>query len=223
MDINPTVPTAGAAARSPATPTTGPLSNPNGKDFQTFLTLLVAQMRNQDPLKPAESTEFVAQLATFSGVEQQVKMNEKLDLIFAAMLGGGASAAGLAEWIGREVRAPVPASFTGVPVEVEVAPHAEADGGFFVVRNTFDQVVLRAPINPGQTKVTWDGTTTTGEQAAHGTYRFEIESRKGDTLLSTQPGQVFASVAEVRIEEGGPKLVLASGETLPVSAVTAVR
>ncbi len=49
-----------------------------GTDFQTFLTLLTTQLRNQDPLKPMDSTQFVAQLASFSAVEQQVRTNEKL-------------------------------------------------------------------------------------------------------------------------------------------------
>ena len=44
-------------------------------DYQSFLKLLMAQMKNQDPTKPMESTEYVAQLATFSQVEQSVQMN----------------------------------------------------------------------------------------------------------------------------------------------------
>ena len=57
-------------------------------DFTTFLKLLTAQLRNQDPLKPLDSTEFVAQLATFSSVEQQVKTNDTLATI-QQLLGGG--------------------------------------------------------------------------------------------------------------------------------------
>ncbi len=47
-------------------------------DFETFLKLLTTQMRNQDPLKPMDSTEFVAQLASFSAVEQQIRANDRL-------------------------------------------------------------------------------------------------------------------------------------------------
>jgi flagellar basal-body rod modification protein FlgD len=50
-------------------------------DYQSFLKLLVAQMKNQDPTSPMESTDYIAQLATFSGVEQQVQVNAKLDLM----------------------------------------------------------------------------------------------------------------------------------------------
>lgn len=48
-------------------------------DYQSFLKLLVAQMKNQDPTKPMDATQFVAQLASFSQVEQSVQMNTKLD------------------------------------------------------------------------------------------------------------------------------------------------
>jgi flagellar basal-body rod modification protein FlgD len=67
-------------------------------DYESFLKLLVAQMKNQDPTAPMESTEYVAQLATFSQVEQQVQMNKKLDDILQASALSQAS--GL---IGREV------------------------------------------------------------------------------------------------------------------------
>jgi len=57
---------------------------PQTVDYQSFLRLLVAQMKNQDPTSPMESTDYVAQLATFSQVEQSVQMNSKLEQILAA-------------------------------------------------------------------------------------------------------------------------------------------
>lgn len=53
-------------------------------DYQSFLRLLVAQMKNQDPTSPMESTDYVAQLATFSQVEQSVQMNNKLEAMLQA-------------------------------------------------------------------------------------------------------------------------------------------
>lgn len=54
-------------------------------DYEMFLQLLVAQMQNQDPLNPAESTEYVAQLATFSQVEQTIQSNAKLDQMISSL------------------------------------------------------------------------------------------------------------------------------------------
>jgi flagellar basal-body rod modification protein FlgD len=53
-------------------------------DYESFLKLLIAQMKNQDPTSPMESTEYVAQIATFSQVEQSVQMNQKLDQMLSA-------------------------------------------------------------------------------------------------------------------------------------------
>lgn len=65
-------------------------------DYDTFLRLLVAQMKNQDPTKPMDSTEYVAQLATFSNVEQSIASNVKLDqLIAESRMQQGASLVGL--------------------------------------------------------------------------------------------------------------------------------
>ena len=47
-------------------------------DFETFLKMLTVQMQNQDPLNPVDSSDYAIQLATFSGVEQQVKTNDLL-------------------------------------------------------------------------------------------------------------------------------------------------
>lgn len=48
-------------------------------DYQSFLKLLVAEMKNQDPTQPMDSTQYIAQLASFSQVEQSIQVNSKLD------------------------------------------------------------------------------------------------------------------------------------------------
>jgi flagellar basal-body rod modification protein FlgD len=53
-------------------------------DYNSFLRLLIAQMKNQDPTQPMDSTQYVSQLATFSQVEQTVQTNAKLDQILQA-------------------------------------------------------------------------------------------------------------------------------------------
>ncbi|MDQ0317574.1 flagellar hook assembly protein FlgD [Amorphus orientalis] len=53
-------------------------------DYDAFLQLMVTQMKNQDPTKPMDSTEYMAQLASFSQVEQQMESNTKLDFLLAS-------------------------------------------------------------------------------------------------------------------------------------------
>ncbi|MFN3546960.1 MAG: flagellar hook assembly protein FlgD [Mesorhizobium sp.] len=69
-------------------------------DYESFLRLLVTQMKNQDPTAPMDSTDYVAQLATFSQVEQTVQTNNKLDSLLQMSLLGQASSV-----IGRTVTA----------------------------------------------------------------------------------------------------------------------
>ncbi len=52
-------------------------------DYDSFLKLLVAQMRNQDPTSPTDSTEYFSQLASFSNVEQGLRTNDRLDAMLA--------------------------------------------------------------------------------------------------------------------------------------------
>lgn len=52
--------------------------------YDNFLKLLLTQMKNQDPTEPMKSTDYMAQLATFSQVEQTVKSNSKLDALLAS-------------------------------------------------------------------------------------------------------------------------------------------
>ncbi|MBA8879818.1 flagellar hook assembly protein FlgD [Phyllobacterium myrsinacearum] len=61
-----------------------PKANGPSVDYQSFLKLLVAQMKNQDPTQPMDGTAYVAQLAQFSNVEQSTLMNQKLDQILAS-------------------------------------------------------------------------------------------------------------------------------------------
>ncbi|MDX3926361.1 MAG: flagellar hook assembly protein FlgD [Shinella sp.] len=52
-------------------------------NYESFLKLLVAQMKNQDPTEPMDSTAQMAQLATFSQVEQTIKTNKNLENLLA--------------------------------------------------------------------------------------------------------------------------------------------
>jgi flagellar basal-body rod modification protein FlgD len=69
-----------------------------GKD--DFMKLLIAQLQNQDPMKPTDDTQFIAQLAQFSSLEATNKMNDTMDEMAGAQLLGQA-----ASMIGKQVSA----------------------------------------------------------------------------------------------------------------------
>jgi flagellar basal-body rod modification protein FlgD len=224
MDVTPTTATTNRATSSTTTSNKASDSASSGgltADFDTFLKLLTTQLKYQDPLQPMESTEFVAQLASFSAVEQQIGSNTRLDSILFA-LGGGME--GVADWIGRSVQAPTGASFTGDPIAIGATPASGADSAVLVVKNDFGAEVARVAIDPTASAVSWDGTDASGATVATGTYTFALESYSGETLLSTSAGQVYATVTEARrAEGGGVELVLETGDTIAAEDVTAIR
>jgi flagellar basal-body rod modification protein FlgD len=65
----------------PAGASQAPAKSKTTVDYNSFLKLLIAQMKNQDPTQPMDSTQYVSQLATFSQVEQTVQTNNKLNQI----------------------------------------------------------------------------------------------------------------------------------------------
>lgn len=77
-----TTPPVGTTSTNTAEKT--PASNGPGVDYEAFLKLLVAEMKNQDPTKPMDPTQQVTQLAQFSSVEQAVQTNAKLDQLLAS-------------------------------------------------------------------------------------------------------------------------------------------
>jgi flagellar basal-body rod modification protein FlgD len=80
MTTNSAITPAATAAPVAATPAS-PLASKN-----MFLQLLVAQLKNQDPSNPADSTQFVTQLAQFTTLEQSTSMRDDLDAIRAALV-----------------------------------------------------------------------------------------------------------------------------------------
>src|SRR6476469_6489959 len=71
-------PAANTGSTGSASNTTGIDKNTLAGNFQTFLTLLTTQLKNQNPLDPLDTNQFTQQLVQFAQVEQQLKQNEQL-------------------------------------------------------------------------------------------------------------------------------------------------
>lgn len=190
-------------------------------DFETFLLMLTTQMENQDPLNPIESQDFAVQLATFSGVEQQVRTNDLLE-----SLAGGLGASGIAQlagWVGMEARSTSPAQFKGVPLTLAPQAAPGADSAVLVARNSFGLEVSRQEIPLGQDTIEWAGTAQNATPLPEGQYSFTLESYSEGEVTAVSAVASYARVTEARQGENGVEIVLEGGVVVPSDQITALR
>ena len=190
-------------------------------DFETFLELLTAQVRYQDPLEPIESSEYAAQLAQFSMVEQQVLSNDLLTSLTAQL--GSSNMSQMASWIGMEALSIAPVQFDGTPVTINPNPLTASDEVVLVVYDANGNEVQRQQLPVAAEPVDWAGVQSDGTPFPSGTYSFEIESRAGGELLVSDQAETYSRITEARTQDGQTVLILQSGAAVLSSAVSGIR
>ncbi len=212
MQIQPTIPTPTAPA-SPRTPSqTGA-----AVDFQSFLRLLTAQLRNQDPLSPLDSTQFVAQLASFSTVEQLVSANDQLGAIANGL--SSTNIADYAAWIGRVAEVDgAPTPFDGSSAPFRIAQRTGAVRVDLVVRSGDGDIVHRATIRNDESVQYWNGAGARGS----GVYSLSAEYTRADGSVEIGPASTFATINSVRLGADGPLLTLSNGVTAPPDQIKGI-
>ena len=190
-------------------------------DFETFLKMLTAQMRHQDPLNPVDSTQFATQLATFSSVEQQVRTNELLSALGAQM--GALSVSQLSGWVGMTARAEMPVHFEGLPVTINTRSSDLADRAELVVRDRDGKEIQRLPIETGRQEFEWAGVSSDGAPLPSGAYVLSVDSYSADEVIATEPVYVHARIVEAKNEDGRPILVMDSGQEVEAGDIVGLR
>lgn len=177
-----------------------------GEEFNNFLQLLTAQIKNQDPLSPLDSTQFVEQLATFSSLEQQVKTNVSLEGI-ASMI-GDLHAIVANDWLGQEVAvASKHVAYEGKPVEFEVNPSLAHDQAVLTVIDSQNNVVWQEALDASSERHSWDGTIANqNAKAASGIYQFQLDLFKDGQPIAQTDAEFISKVTALGNEDG--KLVL---------------
>jgi flagellar basal-body rod modification protein FlgD len=190
-------------------------------DFNTFLRMLTVQMQNQDPLNPIESSDYAVQLATFSGVEQQVLTNQLLTEMQAKFQQVGM--AEMASWIGKEARSNAKVHYDGTPVTLSPNPAQGATGAVIAVRDAQGSLVSREEIPISAAPYQWLGADAAGNPLPHGVYSITLESLNGEEVMDSRPVEYYARVIEARGGSSGTVLVLEGGVEVAATSVTALR
>lgn len=181
-----------------------------GADFNTFLTLLTTQLKNQDPTKAMDTQEMTNQLVQFASVEQQISMNGNLDKLIGLQQAAQLTAA--APLMGKVVEVEsdrialqdgtgtlrLPAAGTATTAQVTVL---DAAG------RTLKQAEVT--LGTGPTDWVWDGRNTAGQQQPDGGYRIAVAGRDKDGKSQEIAATVLArATAAERTASGDLKLVL---------------
>lgn len=211
--------TAAAAAGQTATGQKAQASS-SGGDFETFLKMLTAQIKNQDPLNPMEGADFAVQLATFSGVEQQVQTNDLLQMLVGASSGQTISA--YSDWIGKQVRTTGQVYFGEDPLTMDVSPDPTADRAVLVTFDSFGRRISTEEIGTTAGLVEWYGQDADGNRMPKGMYSFTVESYQGDKLISSDKVATYSSVYEVQQKDGEISFVLSGGATADPDQIDAL-
>jgi flagellar basal-body rod modification protein FlgD len=145
---------------------------------QDFLMLLVAQLQNQDPLSPDDPTEFTAQLAQFSSLEQLFTLNESMNNLTTS--NANSDRFSTLNTIGKEVSYfGSTFKFTGKPVEIGYQLDGQASQvTLSLQQNGVTLATLKGKeLGTGSHYLTWDGLLGNGEQAPAGDYEIIIEAK----------------------------------------------
>jgi flagellar basal-body rod modification protein FlgD len=192
-------------------------------NFDTFLSILTTQLKNQNPLDPLDTNQFTQQLVQFTGVEQQLKTNQFLE---ALLLNTQTSyRADAVSYIGKQVTA------SGETAELidggaYWAYNAEANvaNATVTIKNSAGQVVYteNGSLNSGPGAFLWDGIGSDGSKKPDGVYTIEI---KGTNLAGNTVKVSTSSVGVVTgVDFSGKEPMLIVGKNkLAISDVTDVR
>lgn len=193
-----------------------------GKD--DFLTLLVAQLQAQDPLNPMDGTDFTAQLAQFSALEQLQNVNSNLGTLSTSQ--SIQTNAGAVDFIGKQITA------LGNEVDIEDGQRAgiqfnlsENAAAVFVhiydENGNYIREIESGALSAGQQEIAWDGYDYLDGQVPDGTYQYEVTALDADGQTVDVTTFVKGTVSGVNYKNGQTYL-LTGNQQIPMGNVVQV-
>jgi flagellar basal-body rod modification protein FlgD len=192
------------------------------ENFDTFLSILTTQLKNQNPLDPLDTNQFTSQMVEFTSVEQQLKTNEYLEALIKANEGNFASQA--VSYIGKAVTAfGSVAENSGSGAEWTYGLTKNAPESTITIKNSAGAVVFseERALSQGEHTYQWDGKGSDGAQLPPGPYSIEIEAKSEDGQLVDTYTMTKGIVDTVDFAGNEPILVV-NGNKIKLSSVAKV-
>lgn len=189
-----------------------------------FLNLLVAQLKNQDPLKPMDSTEFTAQLAQFSSLEQLYNVNDNLDYLgnnqVAMSNNQAVSMIGKTAWADGNIVQKTDSETTDIHFGLGGSA-TQTVVNIYNAQGNFIKTISVGAKEAGNHSISWDGTNDAGGMVPDGAYQFEVLA--GDTEGGIIPTETFivGVVSGVTFNNGAAQLIV-NDLNIPMQAVVHV-
>jgi flagellar basal-body rod modification protein FlgD len=176
------------------------------EDYNDFLTLLTAQLKHQDPLQPLDSTAFVSQLAQFSNVEQQVKMNQKLDGLITSLVGSDFSEA--SNFLGKYVSAEGGKTYiTAHDTQTQFSYKTDENVKSAVAHITdrFGNKIkdIQLPLAPTGASQDWDLTNTDNNKVEKGLYKINIQTTDEEGNVKNTPAITKVKILQANKTDTG--------------------
>jgi flagellar basal-body rod modification protein FlgD len=189
--------------------TSGIAANTLAGNFQTFLTLLTTQLKNQNPLDPLDTNQFTSQLVQFAQVEQQLKSNDQLATLVSLQQTAQATAA--LNFVGEKVGvagATAPLSNGSATWNLTVPKPAT---GTVTITSATGQTVYSGTyaMSAGTQPFTWDGKDASGLQWPDGNYTISVTAQDANGLPVAVPTEIEAVVDSADLTQSPPVLSIA--------------
>ncbi len=190
--------------------------------FDSFLTLLTAQLTHQDPLEPLDPNQFTDQLVNFTNVEQSIATNKNLEQLLALYQSNELASA--VSFIGKSIEAPGSTSVLNkgsarwsyqLGAEAQATTLKVLDSSGKTVFQTIGQTGL------GRHEFEWDGNDVFGNRCRMGFTRSRSRQPIVRTTAIDNSANLIATAKGVLTEDGVNKVDV-GGFTVPLSSIVAV-